>query len=77
MLSSHGDSVFCLGSNFVENQIGALRRRFGSHKAPIILKTTCSCIQTGMVNQPPARASSRMLASNAASKAASPVRPVA
>lgn len=76
MLSSHGDSVFCAGSNFVENQIGALQRRIGRHKAPILLNTTRSCNRTGK-NYPPVRASSRMLASKAASKAASPVRPVA
>lgn len=48
MLSSHGDSVFCAGSNFVENQIGALQRRIGRHKAPIILNTTDSCNRTEM-----------------------------
>lgn len=42
MLSSHGDSVFGTGSNFVETQIGALQRLIGSHKAPLILHTTDS-----------------------------------
>lgn len=35
MLSSHGDSVFGPGSNFVETQTGALQRLIGNHKAPI------------------------------------------